>query len=105
MFIPVRIILTLLFLAGILVLQFFLSRARSRWPGLVLPILSFLFSLLYPLNMMAPQEGVTAGFVVQMIVVWLMGNIPTLILLAVYFTVRSRRRNSSELDRTKIEDL
>ncbi len=105
MLIPVRIIVTLLFLAGILVLQYFLSRAQSRWPGLVLPILSFLFSLLYPLNMMAPPEGVTAGFVVQMIVVWLMGNIPTLILLAVYFAVRSRRKNNSEVDKTKIEDL
>lgn len=105
MFIPVRIILTLLLLAGILVLQYFLSRARSRWPGLVLPILSFLFSLLYPLNMMAPQEGVTAGFAVQMIVVWLLANIPTAILLAIYFAVRSGRRGRSEMDKTRIEDL
>ena len=105
MLIPVRIIVTFLLLAGILVLQYFLSRASSRWPGLVLPILSFLFSLLYPLNMIAPSEGVTAGFVVQMIVVWLLANIPTLILLAVYFEVRRSRKNRSEVDKTKIEDL
>lgn len=103
MFFPVKTILTVLFLAGILVLQYFLSRARDSWPGLVLPILSFLRSLL--LLLMAPQEGVTADFAVQMIGIWLLVNIPTLILLAVYFLVRKSRKNRSEVDKTKIEDL
>ena len=45
---------TLLFLLAALVggifLQIFLSRRESRWPGLVLPLLTFLLSLLNVLN-------------------------------------------------------
>lgn len=39
------IIVILLFYGGILWLQFFLSRKPNRWLGLILPLISFLFSL------------------------------------------------------------
>ena len=92
-------------LAGIILLQIFLSKKESRFPGLVLPIIAFLFSLLYPLTMTAPSEGANVGFVVQMIAVWLLGNIPTIILLAVYFGCREKRRRNKQLDKMNIQDL
>ena len=80
-----RITIFLLFLlailAGIIWLQIFLSKKESKWPGLVMPIISFLFGLLYPLNMVVP-EGVTVGFIIEMIIVWALGNIPTFVLFA-----------------------
>lgn len=103
--IAVKLIITLILLVGIIMLQIFLSKRESKWPGLVLPMISFLFGLLYPLNMMAPPEGVTAGFVVQMIIVWLIGNIPTFVLLAIYFGCRDKYRKNKQLDKMNIQDL
>ena len=44
------LVVLLLFLAGIVLLQIFLSRRESRWPGLVLPVITFLYSVLMVLN-------------------------------------------------------
>ena len=38
------------FLIGLVVLQVFLSKRESKWPGLILPLLSLLISLLLVLN-------------------------------------------------------
>lgn len=103
--IPFNLIFTLLLLAGMVVLQVFLSKRELRWPGLVLPAIAFLFGLLYPLNMVAPAEGVSAGFIVQMFVVWLLGNIPTALLLAIYFACRKKQRRDRQLDKLNIQDL
>lgn len=105
MILPIRLLITLLLLAGVVALQIFLSGMESRWPGLVLPIIAFLFSLLYPLNMMVPPEGVTAGFIFQMILVWLLANIPTAVLLAIYFGCRAKNRRKKQIDKMNIQDL
>ena len=100
-----RALIVLLFIAGIILLQIFLSKRESKWPGLVLPIIAFLFGLLYPLNMVAPSEGVTAGFIFQMILIWLLGNIPTIVLGAIYFGCRGKQRRNKQLDKMNIQDL
>lgn len=101
----VTFILAMLLLAGIVFLQIFLSKREDKWPGLVLPIMAFLFGLLFPLNMIAPSEGVSAGFVFQLILVWLLGNIPTILLLAIYFGCRGKQRRRKQLDKMNIQDL
>lgn len=104
-----RTIIFLLFilaiLAGIIWLQIFLSKKESKWPGLVMPIISFLFGLLYPLNMVVPSEGVTVGFIIEMIIVWALGNIPTFVLLAIYFGCREKSGKNKQLDKMNIQDL
>ena len=97
-------IFVLLLLAGIVVLQIFLSRRPSKWPGLVLPILSFLFSLIYPLNM-AVSDGDLMSFVLQLLIVWLVGNIPTILLLLIYFGCREKQRRKKQLEKMNIQDL
>ena len=99
------LILAVLVIAGIVCLQIFLSKRESKWPGLVLPILAFMFGLLYPLNMVAPAEGVTVSFIIQMILVWIMGNIPTIILLAIYFSCRGKQKRNKQLTKMTIQDL
>lgn len=94
-----------LFIAGVIVLQIFLSKRESKWPGLVLPILAFLFGLSYPLYMVAPPEGITAGFIFQMILGWLSGNIPTIIFLAIYEGCREKQRRNKQLEKMNIQDL
>ena len=101
----VFLLIFLLFVAGMIMLQIFLSKKENKWPGLVMQIIAFLFGLLYPLNMVAPSTGVTAGFVFQVILVWLLGNIPTIILLAIYFSCREKRRRNKQIDKMNIQDL
>lgn len=100
-----RFLFVVLLIAGGVLLQIFLSKRESRMPGLVLPILAFLLGLLFPLNMTAPSAGITVGFILQMLVVWLLGNIPTIILLAIYFGCRGRQRRRKQLDKMNIQDL
>lgn len=51
--VPTNLLLLLLLLAGGIVLQIFLSKRESKWPGLVLPIVTFLWSLVMVLSVAA----------------------------------------------------
>lgn len=93
----------LVVLVGGILLQIFLSRRESRWPGLVLPLLTFLWSLLGPLNVM--DTGSVSQNVLTVLAALLAGNIPTLVLLAVYWAVREKRRVRDQIDKMKIDEL
>lgn len=43
--------------------------------------------------------------IVPMLIVLLMANIPTAILLVIYFACRSSRNNRQEIDKMNIQDL
>ena len=88
----------------LVLLQVYLSGRKSRIPGLVLPLLFFFGALLYPFSMTVPGSGVTAGFVFQMFAVFLLANIPTAVLLAVYF-VRRKKSGRKSIDKMNIQDL
>lgn len=75
---------------------------ESKWPGLVLPIISFLISFIYPLNMAIPS---LEGFFAALISGWLIANIPTCVLLAIYFACRGKYRKRKQLDKMNIQDL
>ena len=97
------IVFFLVFIIGGTLLQIFLSKRESKWPGLVLPAITFLYSVLMVLNIAA--VGNAQGVMVTMTAILITGNIPTLILLAIYFACRSGRKKKSEVDRMHIEDL
>lgn len=99
----VLLIVFLVLIVGGIFLQIFLSRRESRWPGLVLPLLTFLWSLLGPLNVM--DTGGASRNVLVVLVTLLAGNIPTLILLAIYWAVREKRRVKAQIDKMKIDEL
>ena len=99
----------LLFLLAVLVgatlLQIFLSRRKSRWPGLVLPALTFLYSLLSIFSMAAPPEATALSIASTLVMTLILSNIPTLILLAIYFVCRERQKRNRQLDKMNIQDL
>ena len=97
-----RTLVFLLFIAGVIVLQIFLSKRESKWPGLVLPIISFFISFIYPLNMAIPSMG---GFIFALVLGWLIANIPTIVLLTIYFACRGKQRRNKQLDKMNIQDL
>ena len=90
------------FLIGLVVLQVFLSKRESKWPGLILPLLSFLYSLVMALSAVAYNGGIPWGTILASLI---LGNIPTVILLAIYFACREKFRKRSELDKMHINDL
>nr|WP_325300445.1 hypothetical protein [uncultured Dysosmobacter sp.] len=93
----------LIFAVGGILLQIFLSRRESKWPGLVLPLLTFLTSLL---NVLAVADtGSVSQNVLLVLTTLLIGNIPTLVLLAIYWAVREKRRVKAQMDRMNIDDL
>lgn len=92
----------LVFVVGGILLQIFLSRRESRWPGLILPLLSFLYSLVMACSAVAYNGGIPWGPILASLI---LGNIPTVILLAIYAACREKRRKRGELDKMQIKDL
>lgn len=112
--------------AGVIALQIFLSKQKHLLPGLVLPFISFLFSVVMVCSMAAytrhtVQQRVN-GVVISTqsqaagnashrpggpLAVFLVGNLPTLILLGIDWGChpRTRHRRREELDRMHIQDL
>lgn len=103
--IPIHTIIMLVLIIGTFVLQFYLSKRESKWPGRIIPIICFLFSLIVPLNFTAPEEGVTFGTIVQIVLVTCLANIPTAIHLVIYSAVREKFKRRRQMDKMNIQDL
>ena len=92
----------LIFVAGGILLQIFLSRRENKWLGLILPVLSFLYSLVMAFSAVAYNGGIPWGPILASLI---LGNIPTAFLLVIYFACREKFRKRSELDKMQINDL
>ena len=88
----IRLVIVVLLLVGIVALQVFLSGKRNKWLGLFMPIISFLMTLVIPLNMVAPSEGITGDFLLSMMLVMVIANIPTVFLSLIYVACREKYR-------------
>lgn len=88
----IRLRIVVLLLVGIVALQVFLSGKRNKWLGLFMPIISFLLTLVIPLNMVAPSEGITGDFLLSMMLVMVIANIPTVFLSLIYVACREKYR-------------
>lgn len=88
------------------ILEYFLSRTESPWPGRVLPILSALCSvgggLLLLFNL--ASQNLPAAFL-SLAGSLLILNIPTLVFLLIYRTARKRFIEKKDLDKMNIQDL
>ena len=126
----VVVIVALLFLllaaAGVILLQIFLSKKESKWAGLILPIISFGISLLGVMGIFVffafsatsmhmadgeiieetvTQIGDVSSIIATAIYVFLLGNIPTAILAAIYAACRGKRNKQRALDKMRAKDL
>ena len=98
----VLMVVFLVFIVGGVLLEIFLARRESKWPGLVLPVLTLLYSLAMACNVAAVGDTFPWGTLLGTLVV---GNIPTVVLLAIYVACREKQRKRSELDKMEIDDL
>ena len=101
----VSIFLGLIVIAGIVLLQVFLSKKENKWLGLILPLISFGYSLLMVFSL-AVYEGMTGWHIFTLIMsVFLTANVPTIILLAIYFACRGSIKRKKALEKMSIQDL
>lgn len=125
------LILVILVVGGIL-LQIFLSKRKNKCFGLILPLICLLFSIISVLSIpmytsneltiqqLAPNGTVieesiieqhkepavnTASAIFQILVVFIIYNIPNAILLVVYFSCRENIKKNSQLEKMNIQDL
>ena len=100
--VTISLVFLLVLLVGIVLLQIFLSKREGRWPGLILPLLTFLYSLLMACSAVAYNGEIPWGAILASLI---LGNLPTVILLAIYAVCREKFRKQSELDKMNIKDL
>lgn len=116
MLFPVHLLLTLAIPVGLAFLQVFLSRRESRWPGLALPVVSLILSVVVGVGNVAfstvttTQDGVRTavhnpGAPFAALAVFLIMNIPTVVYLAIYFSCRENARRKREMARMNAQDL
>ncbi len=92
------LILFLLIITLPILLQVFLCRMDSKWPGLILPIISFLIGLLSSFNM------VTTNNLSYQVLFYF---IPSLVFSVIYVVIRRNRGNkkTDELRKMRAQDL
>ncbi len=98
------ILLFILFI-GIVFLQIILAKRENKYLGLILPAICFLLSLIFPLNfaVFGRVEMLSTAF--QLFLVFLLSNIPTLILLGIYWACRQKYRSQNQMKKMNIQDL
>lgn len=122
----------LIFVIGGIILQIFLAKQKNKWLGIILPMLCLLLSIIPVLSVpmytsgeltmqqLAPDETVieesiieqhqqpivnSGSAIFQIIIIFLLYNIPTAILLLVYFACRESIKKNSQLEKMNIQDL
>ena len=101
----IMIVVLLLFFVGMVWLQIFLSKRQSKILGLVLPVISFIYSLIIVLGR-AAFESMSGGETFVLIAsTLLLSNIPTIVLIAIYIASREKFKRNKEIERMNIQDL
>ncbi len=99
------LILLILFLIIPIFLQIFLSKRESPIPGLIIPGLSLLFSIITVLSMVMFENQSTMERITSILFPLMITNIPTVVHLAIYFACREKFRKRKQMDKMNIHDL
>jgi len=100
-----NILIMLLMVGLVIVLQVFLSKSKSKIPGLIIPILFVMFSLISVANIGFSSHFTWIDMVGRILMLFVLSNIPTLILVSIYYVIRERSNINRQLDKMKIQDL
>ena len=101
----ITLLFLLAFIAGGILLQIFLSKKENKWLGLILPIIAFAYSLL-TISSLARTDDMSWWSILGMVASTLfIANIPTVILLVIYFGCRERIKRKKALEKMNIQDL
>ena len=104
---PIRWFVILALMAAACALEVFLAKRKSRWPGLVLPVLALFPALFVLPNLLTNALSVAENGLQALLslLAMLLLFVPTLVLLAVYWFCRRRRKRREDVEKMKIQDL
>lgn len=100
------ILIPIIIFIGLCFLEYFLAR-KGRLLGLIIPIITFAFSVIFILLQIAPVEEGLFSVVMRILLFFLLVNLPTFVFLILFLAARSQNNNSAkkELDKMNIMDL
>lgn len=142
-FVPINLIISLLFFTSIIGIGIFiqvkLSKSKNKYLGLIMPVISFLISILIILNIAAftvltsdptttteiitnngieekieesveitenlGKDVITFDVAISMFFIFLVANIPTVILGGIYLNERNKIDVKRSIEKMKIDDL
>lgn len=123
------LLLYIAFIVFLIRLQIKLSQAKEKWKGLLMPVVFFVFSVMMVLgsasfyqtsitSQIFDEEGkityehkettggkLSLGAALSTLPIFVLGNIPTGVFLAIYFVQRSKLKPQEEINRMNIQDL
>lgn len=104
---PIRWFVILALMAAACALEVFLAKRKSRWPGLVLPVLALFPTLFVLPNLLTNALSVAENGLQALLslLAMLLLFVPALVLLAVYWFCRRRRKRREDVEKMKIQDL
>ena len=104
---PIGWFVILVLMAAACALEVFLAKRKSRWPGLVLPICWLMPAWLVLPNLLlnALSLAENAGQMLLALLVVPVCLLPALVLLAIYWFCRRRRKSREQVEKMKIQDL
>lgn len=115
-------------IVGSIFLQVFLSNRISKWFGLLLPAISFITSILLVSSIVSytnigivssthSEDGTIistviedtrtdfGGVVEQVVITFLLANIPTVVFITIYAACRKKYNQKLEIEKMQIQDL
>lgn len=99
----ITVILLLVLIIGVVLLQIFLSKKRSMWLGLTLPLICIIVSPFLRWFVTGISIFNYASF--ENILLLLLFNIPTAILILIYLVYREKNKRKRELDKMTAQDF
>ena len=111
----ISLIFLIAFVAAMIILQVYLSRRKSKVPGLVLPAITFSGELFILLNvvMTSVADNAVGGVdsydvfvtVLNTVLTLLVISMPTIVLLVIYFLSRRGMNRKKQIEKMNIQDL
>lgn len=99
-----NILISLLLIVVVIIAQTKLSSKENKFLGLVFPSISFIFSILL-ISFTFSIDSLYVSEIFAFILTLILFNIPTLVLLAIYYFSRKKIKKNSAIDRMNIQDL
>ena len=91
---------------GFIILQIRLSKMDSKWPGLVLPAITLLLSLVAAITVFARADIGAYGNMWNVVLsAFLSNNVSTIVLAGIYLYQRDKINRRAELARMNVQDL
>lgn len=94
---PINVIILLALLVAMIFVQIFLSKQVSKWLGFVLPIITFLNSIVIALAIFVDDQS-TSEKLFTVLSTFILVNIPTIMLLLIYFIVRRKQQPNNKVN-------